>query len=336
MHRFQCPLLRTLWKNQIFTTTVILTSFHGLLEHVKVWRCRVKQKWDFSYLISRQQAKLNWAAFWKSSPNVTINGRNWEDLTWIKTNTKTKIVSPLSSYRSKNISYLNLSSIWNDIVMYYLCPVSTVQNMISIFLQPFLLPILVNERDIEPTVIKKANQFISFKTGDIQLLDIMNFLGGATSLDLILKEYRTSETIRFFPFERVDHPDKMQNTELPPYDAFYGIFRSCNALEAEYADYVNLLMSGLTTEQVVVKLKLSKSPHTGIEHYQYLQQIWKHGQTNSLRDSLRWYSKKDVVLTFEAMQKKIAFYHNEDIDMSKLGCTSPKLANNCLHKSTVV
>ena len=30
-----------------------------------------------------------------------------------------------------------------------------------------LLLILVNERDIEPTVIKKANQFISSKFGDI-------------------------------------------------------------------------------------------------------------------------------------------------------------------------
>ena len=37
-----------------------------------------------------------------------------------------------------------------------------------------LLPILVNERNIEPTVIKKTNQFISFKFGDIKLLDIVN------------------------------------------------------------------------------------------------------------------------------------------------------------------
>ena len=64
-----------------------------------------------------------------------------------------------------------------------------------------LLPILVNERDIEPTVIKKANQFISFKFGDIQPLDIMNFLGGATSLDSFLKAYKTSETKRFFPYD---------------------------------------------------------------------------------------------------------------------------------------
>ena len=53
-------------------------------------------------------------------------------------------------------------------------------------IKSYLLPIIVNERDIEPTVIKKVTQFISFKFGDIQLLDIMNFLGGATSLDSFL------------------------------------------------------------------------------------------------------------------------------------------------------
>ena len=35
-------------------------------------------------------------------------------------------------------------------------------------IKSYLLPILVNERDIEPTVIKKANQFVSFKFRDIQ------------------------------------------------------------------------------------------------------------------------------------------------------------------------
>ena len=138
-------------------------------------------------------------------------------------------------------------------------------------MKSYLLPILVNERDIEPTVIKKTNQFISFKFGEIQLLDILNFLGGATSLDSFLKAYKTSETKGFFPYEWFEYPDKMQNTELPPYDAFYSKFRSCNPLEAEYTYYVNLLKSGLTTEQAVVKLRLSKSPPTGIENYQYLQ-----------------------------------------------------------------
>ena len=197
-----------------------------------------------------------------------------------------------------------------------------------------LLPILVNERDIEPSVIKKANQFISFKLGELQLLDIMNFLGGATSLDSFLKAYKTSETKRFFPYEWFDHLEKMQNTELPPFDAFYSKLRRHNPLEGEYTEYISLLKSGLTTEQAVVKLKLSKPPTTGIESYQYLQQIWKRQQMSSFKDFLRWYNKKDVVPTLEAMQKTIDFYHDKDIDMLRLGCTLRNRANICLHRYT--
>ena len=151
-------------------------------------------------------------------------------------------------------------------------------------IKSYFLPILVNDRAIQPTVIKKANQFISFKFGDIQLLDIMNFLGGATSLSSILKAYKNSETKVFFLYEWFDHRDKLQNTELPPYDVFYSEHRNCNPLEAEYTDYVNLLKGGLTTEQAVIKLKLSKIPPTGIENYQYLQQIWKQEQLSSFED----------------------------------------------------
>ena len=98
----------------------------------------------------------------------------------------------------------------------------------------YLLPILVNERDIEPNVINEANQFISFNFCDVQLLDILNFLGGATSLDSFLKADKTSETKAFLPHELFDHPDKMQNKEFPPYDAFYSKICSCNPLQAEY------------------------------------------------------------------------------------------------------
>ena len=201
-------------------------------------------------------------------------------------------------------------------------------------IKSYLLLIVVNERNIEPTVIKKANQFISFKFSDIQLLDIMNFLGGATSLDSFLKAYKTSETKGFYPYEWFDRPDKLQNPELAPYDAFYSKLRSCNPLETGYTDYVNLLKSGLFTEQAVIKLKLSKPPPTGIENYHYLQEIWKQEQMSSFLDFLRWYSNKDVVPTLEAMPEMIAFYHDKNIDMLKLGCTLPNLANICLHKST--
>ena len=57
-------------------------------------------------------------------------------------------------------------------------------------IKSYLLPYLINEKEIEPSVIKKANDFVSFKCGDVQLLDIMEFLGGATTLDSFLKAYK--------------------------------------------------------------------------------------------------------------------------------------------------
>ena len=80
-----------------------------------------------------------------------------------------------------------------------------------ILIKSYLLPIPVNEQDIEPTVIKEANQFVSLKFGDIQLLNIMNFLGDATSLDSFIKAHKTKETKGLFPYGRFVCPEKMNN-----------------------------------------------------------------------------------------------------------------------------
>ena len=158
----------------------------------------------------------------------------------------------------------------------------------------------------------------------------MKFLGGATSLDSFLKAYKTKETKEFFPYEWFDCPEKM-NKERPPYDSF-SILRNSNRLEKDY-DFQNLVNSGLTTERAVAKLRMDRIPPTGAENYSYMQSAWEKNNMQYFSDFLKWYNKKDVVPTLEAMQKMIEFYH-KGTDMLKLGCTLPILANICLHKST--
>ena len=58
------------------------------------------------------------------------------------------------------------------------------------------------------------------------------------------------------------------------------------------------------------------------------------GTNDKFQDFVRWYNNKDVVPTVEAMQKMMEFYHNKGIDILKLGCKLPNLANIYLHKST--
>ena len=97
-------------------------------------------------------------------------------------------------------------------------------------IKTYLIPLLVNEREIQPTVIKKANQYTSFKFENVQFLHIMNFLGGATSLYSFLKAYKTKELKGFFPSERFDL-EKLTYPALLPYNDFFRRLRNCNPLD---------------------------------------------------------------------------------------------------------
>ena len=111
----------------------------------------------------------------------------------------TKLVPQLNSYRYKKNQLIDLQE---SLERY--CNVLPVFGSNSAkydlnLIKSFLIPFLENERDIAPTVIKKASQFISFKLGDIQLLDVLNFFGGATRLDSFLKANKFSEK-KIFPY----------------------------------------------------------------------------------------------------------------------------------------
>ena len=103
-----------------------------------------------------------------------------------------------------------------------------------------LLPILVKQRDIEPNVVKKAKQFISLQLGDIHLFNKTEH-SSCSNKPLFILEGLQNFRKKVFPWEKFDHPDKIQSKELPLYDAFYCKLLSCNAIEAEYTDYVHLI-----------------------------------------------------------------------------------------------
>ena len=201
-------------------------------------------------------------------------------------------------------------------------------------IKSYLIPYLIRDKEQETSVIKKANDFISFKFGDVQFLDIMKFLGGATTLDSFLKAYKASETKGFFPYEWFDNPDKLDFPGLPPYEAFFSKLRNNNPLDKDFTDYEKLSKSGLDEQQALKKLQIKTVPPSGLDNYSYLQQTWQKNGMTVFKDFLQRYNNKDVVPILKAMQKMIHFYHKKGIDMLKLGCTLPNLANICLHKST--
>ena len=140
-------------------------------------------------------------------------------------------------------------------------------------IKSYLLPYLIHERDIQPMVIKKANHFVSFKFGDVQFLDILNFLGGATSLDSFLKTYKTNETKGFFPYEWFESRNKLDATFLPPYECFFSKLRDHNPLEKEFTDFTKLLNSGPSQQEALKKLRLKVVPLSGVDNYNYLESV---------------------------------------------------------------
>ena len=159
-------------------------------------------------------------------------------------------------------------------------------------IKSYLIPYLIRDKEQETSVIKKANDFISFKFGDVQFLDIMKFLGGATTLDSFLKAYKASETKGFFPYEWFDNPDKLDFPGLPPYEAFFSKLRNNNPLDKDFTDYEKLRKSGLDEQQALKKLQIKTVPSSGLDNYNYLQETWKKNGMTVFKDFLKWYNNK--------------------------------------------
>ena len=85
-------------------------------------------------------------------------------------------------------------------------------------------------------MIEKADQFVSFKFEDVQLLDILNFLGETASLDSLLEAYNAAETKNNCPDERFDDSEKLKNTQFPPYENFFSKLCNKSPVEKHYSD----------------------------------------------------------------------------------------------------
>ena len=114
----------------------------------------------------------------------------------------------------------------------------------------YLILVLIPDKEQETSVIKKANDFISFKFGYLQFLDIMKLLGRATVLESFLKAYKESETKIFFPYEWFDNTEKLDFSRLPPYEAFFSKLRNNKPLDKNLIEYENLRKSGLDEQHM--------------------------------------------------------------------------------------
>jgi hypothetical protein len=122
-------------------------------------------------------------------------------------------------------------------------------------------------------------------------LDILNYLGPATSYDKWIKAYECKQTKAWFPYEWFDNPDKLAYPGLPDYPAWF------SKLKNEYL------------------LKLSE--------WQACKRVFRTKGMSTFADWLRYYNDLDVGPGIEAAEKMRAFYVERGIDIFKDAVSLP-------------
>ena len=141
-------------------------------------------------------------------------------------------------------------------------------------------------------VIKRNNTFMCLSTDQLKFLDMTNYIAPGFSYGKYLKAYGCEVTKGHFPYEYMDRLEKLDDTALPPKEAFF---------------------SRLNNEGI------------SDEDYTSCQEAWRDNDMTTLRDFLVWYNNRDVVLFLQAIDRQFDFYQQRGVDMFKQGISVPGL-----------
>jgi hypothetical protein len=149
-------------------------------------------------------------------------------------------------------------------------------------------------------VVKKNNSYTCISTPELKFLDISQFLAAGSSYAAFLKAYNVEQHKGFFAYDYFDDISKLEETALPPHEAFYNTLKEKNISEEEYL---------------------------------YCQQVWKENHMTTFRDFLVWYNNLDVQPFVSAVERLQQFYFEKGIDVFKTAISVPGIARQLLFQS---
>ena len=69
--------------------------------------------------------------------------------------------------------------------------------------------------------VKKSSAYVTISTPSLKFLDISHYITPGYSYAQFLKSYKASEEKGFFCYQYLSDPTVLEETRLPPYEAFY-------------------------------------------------------------------------------------------------------------------
>ena len=141
-------------------------------------------------------------------------------------------------------------------------------------------------------VIKRDNTFMCLSTDKLKFLDMTNYIAPGFSYKY-LKAYGCEVTKGHFPYEYMDCLTRLDDTVLPPKEAFFSQLKN----------------EGISDED-----------------YVGCRVAWRENGMTTLRYFLVWYNNRDMVPFLQAIDRQFAFYQQRGIDLFKQGISVPGLA----------
>ena len=125
-------------------------------------------------------------------------------------------------------------------------------------------------------IIKRDNTFMCLSMDKPKFLDMTNYIAPGFSYDKYLKAYGCKITKGHFPYEYMNCLSKLNETVLPPKEAFF---------------------------------RQLKNEGISDEDYVGCQVAWRDNGMMTLQDFLVWYNNRDVVPFLQAIDRQFAFYN---------------------------
>ena len=194
--------------------------------------------------------------------------------------------------------------------------------------------------------VKKTSRYVSITVNGLSdgrgfvFLDIMQYLAPGFNLDTFIEsfageDYATGDGGKLYvPYEYIDKYDRLAETEMAPYTAFYSQLRQENQVESEYQQYIvqKLGLARDTQKQDLSDSQLEKCPRTGEEKYEMLKNMWREQQWQTVADYLKYYNIQDVVPFLVGVCNYAKEMRTKQVDVVRDGISLPGLAKQILVK----
>ena len=161
---------------------------------------------------------------------------------------------------------------------------------------PLIVPYLYDwfaQKGYSPHIIKKTNKYLCLSCERFRFVDVLNYLGGATSLASFLKSFQIKESKQYFPYDWLDDIKKLDQGHLPEHEHFYSALTNSNISE---------------------------------EQYRHCQNIWETHNMTTFKDYLVFYNTSDVTGFLSAVLKQRQFFKSMHMGFLEKAVSLPALA----------